>query len=296
MTTVALARNVRTVSLFLLLSLFVGCTSRQEPPPEAKGRVNATASFVKYFGQVPPVDKGTCYGFVIYFPSAREAGKVLPLPFFSFDEASLKKVALGKLIAGMGDQKSYQGELAQPFPVGSRVLDISESAGTTTVNFSKELNAVKDDQQLRQGLVNAVVLTLRQFGAVAKVVIKVEGAEGPLEKLVARADESAVLPLAAPRLMGVVGMKEKGAANVEEIDAFFDRPVEIKELTLSGADGGRIEGDVYQSVFDMAGVLKTRKPQPYQPGTPIKVHWKITDKLGRSASGDTDVALEIKEH
>ncbi|WP_224982287.1 GerMN domain-containing protein [Geomonas agri] len=294
MTTDTLIRTFRTVSLFLLLALFVGCTSRQEPPAEAKGRVNATASFVKYFGPVPPVDKGTCYGFVIYFPSAKEVGKVLPFPFFTFDEASLKKVALGKLMAGMGDQKAYQGELVQPFPVGSRVLDVSQAAGTVTVNFSKEVNSIKEQQQ--QAVVNAVVLTLSQFTGVTKVVIKVEGAESPLEKLVVKADESAVLPLAPPRLLGVVGMKEKGAANVEEIDAFFDRPVDIKELTLSAADGGKIDGDVYQSVFDMAGVLKAKKPLPYQAGTQVKVHWKVTDKLGRSASGDVGVALEIREH
>ncbi|QXE91979.1 GerMN domain-containing protein [Geomonas subterranea] len=295
MTQMNLARIVRGVFL-LLVVVFAGCTSRQDTPPEAKGRVNATGAFVKYFGPVPPVDKGTCYGFVIYFPSAREPGKVLPFPFFSFDEASLKKVALGKLIAGMGDQKAYQGELAQPFPAGSRILDVSQTAGTVTVDFSKELNSVKPDPQVRQAVVNAVTLTLRQFNGVTTVVIKVEGAGSPLNKLVAKADESAVLPLAAPRLLGVTGMKEKGAANIEEIDAFFDRPVDIKELSLSGADGKKIEGDIFQSVFDMAGVLKAKTPLTLQAGAPIKVHWKITDKLGRSASGDADVALEIKEH
>ncbi|MBJ6800811.1 GerMN domain-containing protein [Geomonas sp. Red259] len=282
------------MSLFLLVAFFVGCTSRQEPPAEAKGRVNATAAFVKSFGPVPPVDKGTCYGFVIYFPSAKEAGKVLPFPFFTFDEASLKKVALGKLVAGMGDQKAYQGELAQPFPAGSRVLEVSETAGTVTVNFSKEVNSAKEQQQ--QALVNAVVLTLRQFTGVTKVVIKVEGAENSLEKLVAKTDESAVLPLAPPRLLGVVGMKEKGAANVEEIDAFFDRPVDIKELTLSGTDGKKIEGDIFQSVFDMAGVLKSKTPLSLQEGTPVKIHWRVTDKLGRSASGDGEIPLEIRQH
>ncbi|GFO63275.1 GerMN domain-containing protein [Geomonas paludis] len=287
---------VRFLLLSLLLLALAGCNSAQQAPAEPKGRVNATAAFVKYFGPVPPVDKGTCYGFVIYFPSAKQPGKVLPFPFFTFDEASMKKVALGKLIAGMGDQKAYQGELAQPFPAGSRVLDVSQSAGTVTVDFSKEVSAVKPDPQLQQALVNAVALTLRQFAGVTKVVIKIEGGESALEKLVANADDRAVLPLAAPRLLGVVGMKEKGATTIEEIDAFFDRPVDIKELTMSGADGRKIEGDTYQSVFDMAGVLKARNPQQYQAGTPLKVHWKITDKLGRSASGDADIPLEVKEH
>ncbi|MBJ6750239.1 GerMN domain-containing protein [Geomonas anaerohicana] len=296
MDNVSLVRTARALILFLLVFAFTGCTSRKEPPAEAKGRVNATGAFVNYFGPVPPVDKGTCYGFVIYFPSAKEPGKVLPFPFFTFDEASIKKVALGKLLAGMGDQKAYQGELAQPFPAGSRVLDVSQSGGTVSVSFSKELGTMKPDPQAERAIVNAVVLTMRQFSGVTDVTIKVDGAYTAFNKLVAEADEKAVLPLTEPRLLGVVGMKEKGAAKVEEVDAFFDRPVDIKELSLSGADGKKIDGEIYQSVFDMAGVLKTRTPLSLQAGAPIKVHWKITDKLGRSASGDDDVALEIKEH
>lgn len=296
MENVNLVRLIRSAVLILLLAFVTGCNSGKQPPAETKGSVSATDAFVKYFGPAPTADKGSCYAFVIYFPSAKEPGKVVPFPFFSFDEASLKKVALGKLIAGMGDTKSYQGELLQPFPAGSRILDVSQSGNTVTVDFSKELTAAKLDPQAQRALVNAVTLTLRQFNGVARVAIKVEGAESPLDKLTGSADENAVLPLAAPRLLGVTGMKEKGAVSIEEIDAFFDRPVDIKELTLSSADGKKIEGDIYQSVFDMAGVLKAKNPEPLIAGTPIKVHWKVTDKLGRSASGDGEVPLEVKEH
>lgn len=296
MENVNLVRLIRSAVLVLLLAFVAGCNSSKQPPAQGKGRVSATDAFVKYFGPAPTADKGSCYAFVIYFPSAKEPGKVVPFPFFSFDEASLKKVALGKLIAGMGEMKSFQGELMQPFPSGSRVLDVSQSGDTVTVDFSKELAAAKLDPQAQRALVNAVTLILRQFTGVARVAIKVEGAESPLDKLTGSADASAVLPLAAPRLLGVTGMKEKGESNIEEIDAFFDRPVDIKELTLSSADGNKIEGDIYQSVFDMAGVLKAKTPKPLQAGTPIKVHWKVTDKLGRSASGDGEVPLEVKEH
>lgn len=296
MENVHLVRLIRGAVFILLLAFVAGCNSAQKPPAEGKGRVSATGAFVKTFGPAPTADKGTCYAFVIYFPSAKEPGKVLPFPFFSFDEASLNKVALGKLIAGMGDIKSYQGELWQPFPAGTRVLDVSRSGDTVTVDFSSELAAAKLDSPAQKAVANAVALTLRQFSGVAKIVLKVEGSENSLNKLTASADESAVLTLAPPRLLGVTGMKEKGSDGVEEVDAFFDRPVDIKELTLSGADGKRMEGDIYHSVFDMAGVLKAKKPLPLQPGTPIKVHWKVVDKLGRGASGDVEVPLEVKEH
>ena len=291
-----LVRLSGLATLLFLMVLFAGCNARKELPAEGKGRVNATGAFVTHFGPVPPIDKGTCYGFVIYFPSAKEPGKVLPFPFFSFDEASLKKVAIGKLVAGMGDLPAYHGELAHPFPAGTRVLDVSQSGDTVSVNFSKELAAAQLDAKAQRSLVGAVVLTLRQFAGVSRVLIKVDGADSPLSKLAASADEKGVLPLAPPRLLSVTGMKEKGQTEVEEIDAFFDRPVDIKELTLAAADGKKIEGKIYQSVFDMAGVLKAKEPKPYQPGTTIKVHWKVVDKIGRAASGDADVSLEVKEH
>lgn len=289
-------RAICSAVVALSIAALAACNSGKEQPTgaEGKGRVNASSAFARYFGKVPSADKGTCYAFVIYFPSAKEPGKVVPFPFFTFDEGSLKKVALGKLIAGL-ELKSYQGELLQPFPAGTRVLDVAQVGDTVNVNFSKELAAAKLDPQSERGLVNAVALTMRQFTGVTKVAIKVEGAPSPLEKLAGGADESVVLPLAAPRLLSVTGMKEKGAKDVEEIDAFFDRPVEIKELTFS--QGGRkIEGDVYQSVFDMSGVLKPKTPQPLSVGTPIVVHWKVVDKLGRAASGDGPLALEVKEH
>ena len=61
----------------------------------------ATAAYEKYFGAAPSVDKGTAYAFVIYFPSSKEPGKVVPFPFFTFDEGSIKKVAVERLLGGL---------------------------------------------------------------------------------------------------------------------------------------------------------------------------------------------------
>ena len=291
---VKVTRPVVLVFLMLFFALLVGCNSAKQPPAQAKGKVVATGAFEKYFGPAPVTDKECSYAFVIYFPSAKEAGKVVPFPFFSFDEPSLKKVALGKLVVGLGDVASYRGELLQPFPAGSRILDVSEAGGNVTVNLSREVAAARPEQQ--RVLVDAVVLTARQFRGVTGVGIKVEGADTPLGKLAGTADDKTVLPPGPPRLLSVTAVKEKGVADIDEIDAYFDRPLEIKELTLSGADGKRIEGDIFQSVFDMAGVLKMKSRKPLQAGMPIKVHWKVVDKLGRAASGDGDVPLEVKEH
>ena len=289
-------RYVKAVLAIMVFAALAACTSKEQQATAEKGSVSATGDFVKHFGPAPTVEKGTAYAFVIYFPSAKEPGKVMPFPFFSFDEASLKKVALGKLVAGPGEMKSYRGEVAQPFPPGTRLLDVTRANGVVTADFSKELAAAKLDPDAERALVNAVALTLRQFDPAAKVKILVEGAGNALDKKVQKADESAVLRLPAPRLLSITAMREKGESAVEEVDAFFDRPVQIKELVISGADGKPFQGDIYQSVFDMAGVLKPKEPAQFKAGMPVKVRWSVTDKLGRSASGESGMVLEVKDH
>ena len=285
------------IALFTIVvfTSLAACTRSQEPPASKQARVSATKAFEKYFGPAPTTDKGTCFAFVIYFPSAKDPGKVVPFPFFSFDEPSLKKVAVQRLIGGMAE-KSYRGELFQPFPPGTRLLDVTEKSGDVTVNFSGELLGAKPNDASERASLNALVLTLSQFSGVKEVRVQVDGRQTRLDKLPRAADEHAVLQQSAPRLLSVTAMREKGAKNVEEVDAFFDRPVEIRVLQLSGADGKPFEGDIYQSVFDMAGVLKPKDPTVFKAGMPIKVRWHVTDKLGRNAEGESDIQLEVKEH
>lgn len=272
------------------------CNRRQEVPPAAQTRVSATKAFEKYFGPAPTTDKGTCFAFAIFFSSTKEPGKVIPFPFFTFDEATLKRVAVQRLLTGMADIKSYQGEILQPFPPGTRLLDLSDKAGVVTVNFSKEVSGIAPGSVLGTALANAVALTLKQFDGVTTVKVLVEGKDSGFNKYLQAADESAVQKLCPPRLLGVTAMRERGAAKVEEVDAFFDRPVDIKSLAIASADGTPYQGVIYQSVFDMAGVLKLKEPATFTPGMPIKVTWQVTDKLGSTAEGTSVVPLEVKEH
>jgi len=72
--------------------------------------------------------------------------------------------------------------------------------------------------------------------------------------------------------------------------------VEVKELKLLSRDGQLFAGDLYHSVFDMAAVLKPKDPAQFKEHMPIKVHWKVVDKLGRQAEGDITMFMEVKEH
>lgn len=286
---------MKKIFLLLMLSLAVaavsGCNKKQlSPPPSQPGKIIATAAYERSFGPAPTTDKGTAYAFVIYFPSAKDPAKVVPFPFFSFDEASLKKVAVERLLSGM-DIGSYQGEFLI-MPAGARIASFNETQGTVTLTLSKEFNrAVKDKSA--ESIVRAIVLTLRQFKGVTAVRLLVEGSEIPHK---VQSDERAILPPGPPRLLSVTAMRDKGAKDIEDVNAFFDRPVDVKELKLLSIGGQPFAGDLFHSVFDMAAVLKPKDPTQFKAGMPIKVRWQVIDKLGRQAEGDSVWHLEVKEH
>ena len=284
----------KTISIIITIALagfliYAITFHKKEIPVEKPGKVTASSAYEKYFGTAPAVDKGTAYAFVIYFPSSKETGKVVPFPFFTFDESSLKKVAVERLLGGM-DTGSYQGEFI-PFPSGISLIAINDDQGTVTVNFSKEL-----DKSAEAATAHALALTLRQFKGVKDIRVQVEGKESPISALVKNVDDTAVRQPSPPRLLSVTAMRDKGAKDIEEVNAFFDRPVEVKELKLLSSDGQQFAGELYHSVFDMAAVLKPKDPSQFKERMPIKVRWKVIDKLGRQAEGDSVWLLEIKEH
>jgi len=279
-------------SALIFFSLQSTACKKKEEPPAKQARVSATKAFEKYFGAAPTTDKGSCYAFVIYFPAAKEPGKVVPFPFFTFDEASMKKVAVERLIGGMA-VPAYQDEILQPFAPGSHLLELAQADGLWKVDLSKDF---LEPGKSRKGMLNALVMTLTQFEGVGGIRVFSAGQEldyaiGPLLP-----DASSVLPPSPPRLLSVTAVKDKGARQVEEVSAYFDRPVEIKELMLSDKEGKPFEGDVFHSVFDMAAVLKPKDPSAFKAGMPVKVRWKVTDKLGRGGEGDNVWLLELKEH
>ena len=284
-------KKIFYIPLFILVFAGMSGCSKNEPASNSSlpGKVITTSAYEKYFGAAPAVDKGTAYAFVIYFPSSKEPGKVVPFPFFTFDESSLKKVAVERLLGGM-DTGSYKGEFI-PFPSGIRLIAINDDQGTVTVNVSKEL-----DKSAEAATARALALTLRQFKGVKDIRLQVEGKESPLSALVKNVDDTAVLQPSPPRLLGVTAMRDKGAKNIEDVNAFFDRPVDVKEMKLLSKDGQPLAGELYHSVFDMAAVLKPKEPSQFKERMPIKVRWKVVDKLGRQAEGDSVWLLEVKEH
>jgi germination protein M len=277
------------VLLALAVAVLAGCDKNEPSESSSKpGQVIVTPAYQRYFGAAPSVDKGTAYAFVIYFPSSKDPGKIVPFPFFTFDQQSMQKVAIERLLSGM-DVGSYRGEFIS-VPAGSRLIAITDDKGTVTANFSKELESAAAP------VATAVALTLRQFTGAKAVRLQVEGKETALTTVAKNAADTAVQQPSPPRLLSVTAMRDKGASDVDDVNAFFDRPVDVKELTLLSVDGKTLQGEIYHSVFDMAAVLKPKDPSQFKVGLPIKVRWKVVDKLGRPAEGDSVWPLEIKEH
>ncbi len=280
----------------------VACQKKEQAVPPKNTRISATGAYEKYFGPAPTTDKGTCFAFVVYFPSAKEPGKVVPFPFFTFDEGSLRKVAVERLLGGM-DLPAYRGEIFQPFKPGTRILGLTDEKGTVTVNFSKELKNLRADTVCDKGVLDAVALTLSQFSGVTEVRLAVEGKDGIiafsngcLVRQPLAMDQGAVLDPGPPRLLDVVALKEKGAKEIEAVHAYFDRPVDIRDVSLADKDGHPFSGAMYSSVFDMAAVLKPKDPSVFKAGKLVKVRWKVADRMGRTAEGDGEFRLEVKEH
>lgn len=306
-------KALRVGSLLLagaLLVFLAACRKGETPSPAKSSRVSATRAYRKYFGPAPTTGKGTCFAFVIFFPSAREQGKVVPFPFFTFDEATIEKVAMERFLGGM-DVGSYRGEFVQPVAPGTHLLGVTREGGIVTVNFSKEILNGHADAKEERAFLGALTLTVSQFEGVDGVRVEVAGREegrvngkevaeflghGGLRHQPLPVDERMVLEPGPPRLLSVTAVKDRGAKGVEDVSAYFDRPVEIREFSMSNDRGTPFAGTTFLSVFDMAAVLKPRDPSQFTAHMPIRVRWKVADKLGRRGEGDGVWHLEVKEH
>jgi hypothetical protein len=100
----------------------------------------------------------------------------------------------------------------------------------------------------------------------------------------------------APRLLNIIAMKQTASTPVQEVDALFDRPVDIKEFQFLGNDGTLLVGDIFQSMFDMAAVLKPKEPGKLAQGAKIRARYQVVDKKGRAAAGEGSFVLQVKLH
>lgn len=265
----------------------------QSAPGAAQGTtqtgtmVTATGAYQQYFGPPPTTTKGKCYAFVLFFPSAKYPGKLVPFPFFNFDESSLKKVAAERLMGGM-DVAGYRGELVNPFPAGSDVKGVTEKDGVVAL----DVIGGGEGGNLTEPARNALALTLSQFPGVKAVELAMGGAKTSLKN----PGPGVVLEPGAPRILGVGASRGKNGGKFEEVSTIFDRPLDVRELQISVGKGKPLAGAMYHSVFDMAAVLKPKDPSLLQDAKKVTIRWKVVDRKGREGEGESVLPLEIREH
>jgi hypothetical protein len=278
--------------VLLTVALLAGCEKKSPPPPT--GTVQASPAYMEYFGQPPTPESGTCFARVGYYPLRGDAEKVRPVPFFLFREEGQLALLLERLVS---DEVTFPAESTHfnPFPVGARiqihaleegVLELALNLGGTDAG-SAELAA----------MAASLTETAVQFDEVNKVRIMLDGAPlagmpdggfGHEPKRIATPD--------APLLLMVVGNWEHGAEDPEEILANFDRPVTVSNFRLRDASDREVQGNYFQSVFNMAVVIHPEDPSLFREGVTLSAEWEVVDGLGRHGQAEGDFRLQRHEH
>lgn len=283
--------------LLLIGGLLLGGCQKQDaktPEPTAKGTVKATQAYLDSFGQPPTAKQGDCFARVGYYPLRSAPEKVRALPFFLFQESGQLQMLLDRLV-GTAVSLPEQSDLFNPFPPGTRVKVTNEQEDAVSLDLSFSGKAPEADQW--PAITAALTETASQFPGTARVFILAHGKPLPAASGGGfRHDVTRIAPPGPPALFMIVGSWEKGKATPEEVVANFDRPVRIKEFRLEQADGSKLEGEYFQSIFDMAVVLKPKDPASLYQGMALRASWDVSDYLGRQGQGVGTFELQRYEH
>ncbi len=122
-------------------------------------------------GSVSEDDTGDASKLLLYFEN--EAGTaIVPVTKYVGGQADAF-AAMNELVKGPG-----QGGLKSAFPEGTELLGVTvDDNGIASINFSKELDTVKDKPEQEKALFRSIILTLMQFDNIDEVRILVDGKE-----------------------------------------------------------------------------------------------------------------------
>ncbi|RJX18783.1 MAG: hypothetical protein C4563_09120 [Desulfobulbus sp.] len=276
------------VVLAVLLAL-TGCKERGEkaPPP---GSVKANGAFLQHFGQPPVPQQGTCFARVGYFPLAGEPGRLRAVPLFIFREEG----QLAHLLAAYtGNNWEFppQSGLLNPFPPGTSIRISNREDDRVTIDLTAPGADGSPEEAGRMSA--ALTETVLQYEDIKRVFLIVNGtapANMPGDGF--RHDPGRIASPGSPGPLMVGGNWEKGEKDPEEIFINFDRPVTVEEIRLLDAAGQEMEGDFFQTGFDMTVVLLPAAPQAFLEGMPLRVAWQVDDRLGRASSGEQQFLLK----
>jgi germination protein M len=281
------------LALIALAALLPAGCDRVGQRAAAPGAVKANAAFLDHFGEPPVPEQGTCFARVGYFPLARDPARGRAVPLFLFRESGQLPLLLDRLLDRDWEFPPSSG-LLHPFPPGSRLLITEQAGDTITIDLHLPAAAEKMEPA---AMIGPLVETALQFEELERVFVTLAGV--PLAGTPAggfRHDPRRIAPAGPPLPLMVVGSWEEGDEDPEEILVNFDRPVTVHEIRLLDAAGREIRGDFFRAGFDMAVVVHPAEPRSVRAGMTVRVAWRVTDRLGRTGSGEQSFVLERHDH
>lgn len=274
--------------------LAAGCSRSAEEKAAGEGRIDATSAYESFFGPPPTVKEGTCFAMAGYLPLADRPVHVAPVPVFTFSRERRMELLVERLLS-MDPAVLRRLGLTNPFPPGTLLHSLRQEGETVLVDFSSPMSGI--DSERSQAILAVVGHSMAQFPGVEKIFVTAAGGPLPGQPTEGYTPVSAtVVPPGAPVLLQVALVREKGKTVPNEISVFFDRPVTVHEIRLLDAQGRRVQGDFFRSVFDMAVVIHPANPAAFRVGAPIKVEWDVTDLLGRTGRGEEILTAVDLEH
>lgn len=270
----------------------LGC-QQEEIKKEKTGIVEATSSYLENFGIPPQGKAGQAYAAVGYLPVKGKLDQLGPLPIFLFTKENKLEKVLIKLVSG--DLITTQKQVYyNPFPSDLEVIIETENGNIVTVDLVTKEEWENENQHAG---IMALKETALQFNFIQTVKVKLNGTyvQGMPEAGFQKNSEL-MIEVPPPTLILMAGVWEEGQSEPEEILIGFDRPVKIQKFSLYHPDGQNVQGEYFQSIFDMAVVIHPESPQLFQEGTTVKAEWRVVDELGRENSGVDTMELIKYEH
>jgi hypothetical protein len=242
----------------ILLSGIGSCA--KQPPPE-KPVLRTTKAFDQIFGELPQVPlSATSYATVAYFPSSLEPGKFRPVPIFSVEQGKEEALVVRTVIRGIGTEEGPAGallsEIVLPFPDGSDLVSLTDDGGKARVAV--------------------------QFGKARKV----EVTDGAGKKTFgAEAGSAEIVDIGAPKILGLLAVREEQERPSAVLSVLFDRPVFVEDAAFSDAGGGApYPGKVYSTGFGMSIEFHPEGKIAFDPEREYRVRLAVRDGKGRKTS------------
>ncbi len=280
--------NSLSIFLVALLALTLGCRRDDQPAPQKQGRISATATYEKYFGPAPTPLEGTCFAMAGFLPLAENPQKVVPLPLFMFSEENRMHAMVNRLLT-MDEDAGRRIGVISPLPKGTVLMALHQHENTVSLDLHPPPGL---KPSTAKPVFAALGHSLVQFPGVEKIVITLDGL--PLEGLPEQGyvpSQADVADPGEPLILGVVGEWGEPDQGLKELSVFFDRPVHVDEILVTPQGGVPVQGEYFQSIFDMAIVVHPQDPMAFLEGMQMQVKYRATDPLGRSAGGTENFPL-----